>query len=120
MSKRLCPIHGVWIKHNKKDRCPKCSKQTHKVYDKTKRDQTAKKLYTSTSWKKVREQAMIRDGGLCQQCRRDGFVTLAVIADHIVEVSDGGCKLCIDNVEMLCRACHNRKTSQSASDRSSK
>lgn len=48
---------------------------------------------------------MMRDGGLCVKCGE-----IAKVVDHIIEINDGGCKLCYDNLESLCHLCHNRKT----------
>ncbi|XPS83916.1 HNH endonuclease domain protein [Desulfosarcina variabilis str. Montpellier] len=36
------------------------------------------------------------------------------IVDHIVELKDGGAPLSEDNVQSLCRSCHQRKTAREA------
>ncbi|UFH59824.1 HNH endonuclease [Sulfurovum mangrovi] len=118
MSKCICPIHGVWEKTPDQPRCPQCSKHTNKVYDKTSRNKESDKFYHSRAWKSVREKAMIRDGMMCQECKRHGTHTQFDVVDHIVEIEDGGCKLCIDNLECLCHSCHNKKTSKVKKERS--
>ena len=47
-----------------------------------------------------------RDGFRCRMCgRTDG----RMVADHVVEVKDGGAALDIDNGQCLCVACNTRK-----------
>ena len=40
-----------------------------------------------------------------------------LIADHVVEIEDGGAPLDVANGMTLCVACHNRKTAQARADR---
>lgn len=117
MSKRICPIHGVWSKTEDQSRCPQCSRHTHKVYDKNSRDKEADKFYHSKSWKQTRQKVIMRDGMMCQECKRNGTHTRFNVVDHIIEIKDGGCKLCLDNLECLCHSCHNTKTSKVSKDR---
>jgi 5-methylcytosine-specific restriction enzyme A len=55
-----------------------------------------------------------RDGFNCQKC---GARDARLIADHIVEIDDGGAPLDVNNGMTLCIACHNRKTAQAAQAR---
>ena len=55
-----------------------------------------------------------RDRFTCQECgTRDG----RMIADHIVEIEDGGAALDPTNGQTLCLSCHNRKTAAARSER---
>jgi 5-methylcytosine-specific restriction protein A len=106
MSKRICPIHGIWNKVNKTDRCPICYKQSHKHYDDHVRDKGLTKFYASSEWRKLREQQLKRHP-LCVMCNRP-----ATVADHIKEIKDGGEKLSLDNLQSMCNGCHTRKTAE--------
>ena len=106
MKKRLCSIHGVWLKDEHTTRCPKCKKNTAKRYDSIFRDKDADSFYHSRAWKRVRGLQLSKYP-LCVECGRP-----AKIVDHIVEIKDGGCKLCLDNLQSMCIGCHNKKTSK--------
>lgn len=110
MSKRICNIHGIWSKTPSVTQCPQCKSSSNRVYDKHIRNKEASKFYHSREWKSVRDKVAKRDGGLCQQCMRDGRTTPYDVVDHIVEIEDGGSKLNMDNLECLCHSCHNKKT----------
>ena len=103
INRRVCPIHGVYTT----GRCGECKTSSNKSYDKYSRDEDSKKLYHSTAWKKVREKALMRDGGLCVECGH-----IANVVDHIKEVKDGGEKLSLNNLQSLCHAHHNAKTAE--------
>lgn len=60
-------------------------------------------------WQKLRAKIMKRDGGLCQQCLRDGHTTPATDCDHIVPLLAGGTDD-ESNLQALCRDCHNIKS----------
>jgi len=84
-----------------------------KEYNKTKRDtKTHKEVYNTRRWRKVRELALKRDGGLCQMCLAEGRIVKADVVDHIVEIKDGGAAYDLDNLQSLCHSCHNKKTAQ--------
>lgn len=112
--KRLCSIHGIWEKKKPRDRCPKCSKQTQKNYDKHSRDKSLTKFYSSSQWRKLRE-LQLKKNPLCIKCNRT-----ATVADHIIEIKDGGCKLCLDNLQSMCNGCHTSKTAEEKRKRSEK
>lgn len=86
---------------------------TTKYYDKNKRDQQRSKFYHSAQWKKLRE-LQLNDEPLCVICKDIGE-----IVDHIKEISDGGCATCMDNLQTLCKPCHNTKTSIASKARQS-
>lgn len=63
-------------------------------------------------WQKLRDSIMVRDHGLCQPCKRHGFVTLARDVDHIVNKAQGGTDHPA-NLQAICSgpdSCHEAKT----------
>lgn len=60
-------------------------------------------------WRKIRKAALYRDMGLCVHCRSRGDITVATEVDHIVRKADGGTDD-LDNLQSLCRPCHEAKT----------
>jgi len=101
IKRKICNKHGIYTG----TRCPECKATRDKMYDKTSRNTESAKFYNSTRWRKVRQEVMMRDNGLCVKCG-----DTANVVDHIIEIKDGGCKLCYENLESLCHLCHNRKT----------
>ncbi len=61
------------------------------------------------SWRKLREQILIRDAGLCQEHMKKGVPVSGSHVDHIVSKANGGTDH-EDNLQTLCEACHKRKT----------
>jgi hypothetical protein len=55
-----------------------------------------------------------RDRFACQKC---GARDARLIADHVVEMEDGGAPLDVANGMTLCLACHNRKSAAARADR---
>lgn len=78
-----------------------------------------KNIYKTSQWRKLRE-AQLRAEPCCATCAQYGIVTPATIADHIVEVKDGGELFDIKNLQSLCHACHNKKTGYEARKRREK
>lgn len=63
-------------------------------------------LYHSTEWRHIRREVLDRDLGLCVRCGLQGN-----IVDHIIPSEDDwGNRFNIDNLETLCKKCHNKKT----------
>jgi len=60
-------------------------------------------------WRKLREQTLERDRGLCQPCEAEGRARLATEVDHRVAKSNGGNDE-LANLQAICRECHRRKT----------
>jgi 5-methylcytosine-specific restriction protein A len=65
---------------------------------------------------KDRNAIKARDMGLCQECKRNGLVSLGVVVDHIVPLEDGGSDES-NNKECLCKSCHDAKTAYEATQR---
>lgn len=67
----------------------------------------------------ARERIFERDGGLCQQCKRQGRWTACLPSapvDHIVPLHLGGSDA-DSNQELLCTECHEVKTQRERADR---
>ncbi|OCA84495.1 alpha/beta hydrolase [Bacillus sp. FJAT-27225] len=86
--------------------------------------QQKRKFYDSPDWKRKREHIKQRDNYECQECKRQGSVTIdmneyserakrkkiALVVDHIKELEDHPeLALDDDNLETLCVKCHNIK-----------
>lgn len=61
------------------------------------------------AWRKLRDQVMRRDNGLCQVCQRAGRITAAAQVDHIVPKAEGGTDD-EGNLQAICKRCHQIKT----------
>ena len=74
-------------------------------------------IYGSTRWRKLSKLFRSRNP-LCAHCQAVGETTPAVLVDHIKEIKDRP-ELQWDwnNLQSLCRACHDRKTSIEALNR---
>lgn len=66
---------------------------------------TADPFYTSPAWRELSAQS-IAEAGRCAECGS----THKLIADHKVEIKDGGAALDPGNIQVLCTPCHNTKT----------
>ena len=66
-------------------------------------------LYRDGKWKRAREQALRRDGYMCQWCKRYGRRVQAEHVHHIKH-ADEYPELMYDlnNLVSLCKACHNK------------
>ena len=87
-------------------------KERHQAYNLTRRNDMVKRWRSSARWQKVRLLALKRDGYLCQECLRNNIVNpKANDADHI-KMAHGNENLFfdLDNIQALCRSCHNAKT----------
>ena len=70
----------------------------------------------SAAWKARREDALRRDKYRCVECQRfgrkteDGLPVPAELVHHVVPLEvDWGKRLSLDNLQSLCRSCHNKK-----------
>lgn len=88
----------------------------HVVSEYKTREQKAK-FYNSSSWKKLREEIKKRDSYECQECKRNGRVTIdtneysesakrkkiVLVVDHIKELEHyPELALDVENLETLC------------------
>lgn len=85
--------------------------ENNRYYDKYHRTDRSKQFYHSVAWKRAREIIRIRDNGLCQECFKQKRLTVGTIVDHIIPIKqDWNKRLDEDNLQLLCQACHNKKT----------
>lgn len=104
-TERYCPEHTFSVEHQKKER--------HRHYDKYQRDQKAAGFYNSKEWERARQQALVRDNGLCQDCLDQMLMTSADVVDHIKPIKHfWNLRLTLSNLRSLCHAHHNRKTAE--------
>lgn len=108
--RKICQKHGIYNAEESKQ-CPLCKKQNDKTYDTQIRSKDKMKIYNSKRWKQIRDKVRIRDNFMCQECLRNGIETIGIECDHIIELEDDITKAYdIDNIELLCVACHTKKT----------
>ncbi|WP_112181387.1 HNH endonuclease [Paraliobacillus zengyii] len=89
-----------------------------------KTNEQKRKFYDSAEWKALREQVKKRDNYECQQCKREGRVTvdtgeyskkakrkkIKLVVHHIKELYHyPELALDIDNLETVCVDCHNKE-----------
>src|SRR5690625_4032008 len=80
-----------------------------------------RRFYRSRGWLEIRAGALKRDNYECQQCKRDGLVTvdskkekgkrkeIVLNVHHIKEIeTHPELALELDNLETLCVPCHNK------------
>jgi 5-methylcytosine-specific restriction protein A len=67
------------------------------------------RFYQRKEWKSVRTLQLQLEP-LCRSCRRAGKLVAAMVVDHIVAIADGGGELDPENLQSLCKPCHNAKT----------
>ena len=106
MSKRICNEHGLYTD----EKCPQCHKANVKEYDK-RRDKELVKFYNSKKWRET-SKSFLKANPLCIECKHP-----AVITDHIEEIRDGGSQYDWENLQPMCRSCHNKKTAEERAKR---
>ncbi|WP_298618749.1 AAA family ATPase [uncultured Zoogloea sp.] len=70
-------------------------------------------FYQSPEWRGLVTRIKRERGARCQRCGSGH----RVIADHVIELRDGGAPLDASNIELLCQACHNAKTADARAAR---
>lgn len=73
----------------------------------------AEAFYQSKEWRDLVRRIKAERGNWCERCGSKH----RVIGDHKVERKDGGADLDPANIELLCQACHNRKTAEARAQR---
>lgn len=71
----------------------------------------ADRFYNSIEWRKLVKRLKNERGAYCQRCGAGGR-GVRIIGDHVHEIRDGGEKLDVGNIELLCASCHNVKTAR--------
>lgn len=100
-----CDVHKIVVEKQQK-------REANKRYDKSKRNQKAKRFYASADWQKMKQIIFNRDNGLCQQCLDNDEIVAGEVVHHKVELLDGkrGWELRLEpsNLITLCHSCHNK------------
>ncbi len=91
--------------------CDRHSREEYKKYNRFRRDEFSKRFYNSHEWQRLRKQKLAINP-LCEHCEREGKVTPATVVDHIVPIKEGGAALDINNLQSLCKCCHDSKTAR--------
>jgi len=69
------------------------------------------KFYNSKRWRSLRNY-YISMFPLCELCEKSGFITPGEDVDHKIPMRLGGQWTSIENLQTLCKPCHNRKTAR--------
>ena len=74
----------------------------------------ARSFYKTQAWKRLRDDIMKRDGGICRDCWDKGMLTPAEEVHHIIpltpdNISDPDIALNPSNLVCLCRECHKAR-----------
>ena len=77
----------------------------------------ARSFYSSKAWQKCRASYLKKTGGLCERCLAKGLYTPAEIVHHKTwltpgNINDPAVTLSFENLEALCRACHEEEHSE--------
>lgn len=96
-------IHDTYCEEHKND--------NYKQYDKertsTQEGKEYKRFYDSKDWRTLRYQTLLNAGFTCVDC----MTNEATVGDHIVDTRiDWSLRLDPDNIQALCKGCHNKKT----------
>lgn len=92
------------------NRSNRYKKQSHRV--------KTDSYYLSKKHKELREQAYLRDNGLCRKCGKmvelhttKNKTNLMSFADHIIPRNAGGTDE-LNNYQTLCKSCHDAKSNK--------
>lgn len=82
---------------------------------------TTQTVERKRGWAGVQDRGRIRrrDCGLCQECKRQGRVSLGSAVDHKTPLWAGGSDE-DENKELLCGPCHDAKSKREAAERAAR
>lgn len=69
----------------------------------------AKSFYKGKAWRKCRHAYFVYRHGLCERCKGLGKIVHHKIYLTPDNINDPNISLNFDNLELLCRTCHNRE-----------
>lgn len=123
MPLRQCTFSGcnaaVEVSHNFRG-SPRCENHERplitpkRIYDH--HYHKGKHIYKSQRWVNLRNRYVLHQP-LCEEHLKLNLVVKGHDVDHIKEISDGGDPWEWDNLQHLCRACHNTKTGRELAKR---
>ena len=70
------------------------------------------------TWQTIRDSILTRDMGQCQECLRNGYPNPGWLIDHITPLWAGGLDS-PDNLQTLCKPCHDTKSTAEIGQRKS-
>lgn len=65
--------------------------------------------YNARKWRKLRSEVLTSEP-LCRHCEAKGIATVATVVDHITRIDAGGAEYDKDNLQPLCKKCHDSKS----------
>lgn len=76
--------------------------------------QAGDEFYWTEQWRTCRRDYMKKVGGLCERCKRNGRLVPAEIVHHKIHLTqenkdDPKVAYSFENLEALCRSCHNHE-----------
>lgn len=78
-----------------------------------------REVYNSTRWRKLREQVLYGNP-FCVRCMDVGLLEPATVCDHVIPIEQGGEIWDINNLQGLCKSCHNSKSGKEAHEKYTK
>lgn len=70
-----------------------------------------KKFYQSTKWKKARATKVALARGVCEECGNAGWEVHHITPLTLENIDNPEIAIGLDNLQLLCTACHNAKRS---------
>lgn len=104
-------ISGYCEEHKKEaiEREHMRKQRQYKEYDKKRKGEIQWNFYKSAEWERIRQVALARDNYLCQECLKEGRLTVSNTVHHIIEIkTDWSKRLDLDNLVTLCEYHHNK------------
>ena len=89
--------------------CEEHQKLANKQYDRWIRNKESAAFYHSSEWRHKRENFLV-EHPFCEECRKYGRLTKAVVVDHIIPLRQGGEPFDDGNLQSLCSSCHSSKS----------
>lgn len=108
-TKKACRVRGCrFVTVDPSGYCDKHVGQGWKNYSK---GQSSSERGYGAEWRKLRNQVVKRDKGLCQQCKREGIYRPGSSVDHVIAKAHGGTDA-LSNLECICTEHHRAKTAR--------
>lgn len=96
MAKKIERLNRPWVQ----DRKPFERERRHDDFD-----------YNGRKWRNLRKM-QLKMFPLCKHCEQNDIIEIASVADHIIPVKKGGPGYDLDNLQSLCKKCHDRKSAK--------
>ena len=73
--------------------------------------QASRDVHNTRRWRRLR-RSILAGEPLCRRCSAEGRTRAAEEVDHVVPIGRGGAAWDPDNLQPLCRACHEAKSAR--------